>query len=80
MKAPKLICQTGQDARELRRKLGMNQNDFWGRLMVTQSGGSRYETGRGMPEQVALLLHLTYGTEKQAGNLLAYLRRIHAKS
>lgn len=74
MKMPKLICPTGQDARDLRRKLRMNQVDFWGRVMVTQSGGSRYESGRGMPEQVALLLHLTYGTEKQAEALLAYLR------
>ena len=32
------------DAREIRRKLGMNQQQFWSTLGVTQSGGSRYET------------------------------------
>lgn len=74
-KSPKLICQAGQDARELRRKLGLNQIDFWGRVKVTQSGGSRYESGRCMPDQVAMLLHLAYGTDMQAAALLAYLRQ-----
>lgn len=74
MRIRKLICQTGQDARDLRRLLSLNQSDFWGRLGVTQSGGSRYESGRDMPKPVALLLHLTYGTEVQAADLLACLR------
>lgn len=74
-KSPKLICRTGQEVRELRRKLGLNQVDFWGRVEVTQSGGSRYESGRWMPDQVAMLVHLAYGTEKQAGALLAHLRQ-----
>lgn len=70
----KLLCPTGIEARELRRALGLNQGEFWGRIGVTQSGGSRYESGRDMPEQVAWVLHLTYGTEKQAAQLLAKLR------
>ena len=74
-KQPKLICPDGKAARALRCSLRLNQSEFWGRLQVTQSGGSRYEGGRDMPEQVALLLHLIYGTEKQAVNLLAFLRR-----
>ena len=37
------------DAREIRRKMGMNQQQFWSKLGVTQSGGSRYESGRNMP-------------------------------
>ena len=28
--------------REIRRKLRMNQQEFWSRIGVTQSGGSRY--------------------------------------
>ncbi len=40
------------DAREIRRKLGMNQQQFWSTLGVTQSGGSRYESGRNMPKPV----------------------------
>ena len=35
--------------REIRRRLGMNQEQFWTQIGVTQSGGSRYESGRDMP-------------------------------
>lgn len=73
-KQPKPLCKTGDDARTLRRKINLNQSEFWGRIQVTQSGGSRYESGREMPEQVSLLLHLTYGTNRQASNLLRWLR------
>ena len=38
--------------REIRRKLGLNQQQFWSTLGVTQSGGSRYESGRNMPKPV----------------------------
>ena len=48
------------DAREIRRKLGMNQQQFWSRLGVTQSGGSRYESGRNMPRPVQQLLRLVH--------------------
>ena len=48
------------DARELRRKLGMNQSQFWSKLGVTQSGGSRYESGRNMPRPVRELLRLVH--------------------
>ena len=71
----KLICISGEDARNLRLRLRLNQSHFWGRIGVTQSGGSRYESGRAMPDQVAMLLHIAYGTEKQANNILEWLRR-----
>lgn len=48
------------DAREIRRKLGMNQQQFWSMLGVTQSGGSRYESGRNMPRPVQQLLRLVH--------------------
>ncbi len=48
------------DAREIRRKLGMNQQQFWSKLGVTQSGGSRYESGRNMPRPVQHLLRLVH--------------------
>jgi predicted transcriptional regulator len=32
--------------REIRRKLGLNQLEFWSKVGVTQSSGSRYESGR----------------------------------
>ncbi len=48
------------DAREIRRKLGLNQQQFWSKLGVTQSGGSRYESGRNMPRPVQQLLRLVH--------------------
>ena len=48
------------DVREIRRKLGMNQQQFWSRLGVTQSGGSRYESGRNIPRPVQQLLRLVH--------------------
>lgn len=48
------------DAREIRRKMGMNQQHFWAKLGVTQSGGSRYESGRNMPRPVQQLLRLVH--------------------
>lgn len=38
---------------------GMNQTSFWSRFGVTQSGGSRYEGERNVPEPVALLIVLS---------------------
>lgn len=46
--------------REIRQKLGLNQQEFWGRIGVTQSGGSRYESGRSMPKPVLQLLRLVH--------------------
>jgi hypothetical protein len=40
------------------RGLDMNQSDFWKRLGITQSGGSRYEAGRNVSKPVQLLLAL----------------------
>lgn len=45
----------------LREKSGLNQTDFWDRIGITQSGGSRYETGeRKVPKPVQHLLRLIY--------------------
>ena len=46
--------------REIRRRLRLNQQDFWSRIGVTQSGGSRYESGRTMPKPVRELLRLVH--------------------
>jgi transcriptional regulator with XRE-family HTH domain len=48
------------DARAIRRKMGVNQQAFWSKLGVTQSGGSRYESGRNMPRPVQHLLRLVH--------------------
>jgi transcriptional regulator with XRE-family HTH domain len=45
---------------DLRHKLGLNQQQFWSPIGVTQSGGSRYENGRNMPKPVRELVRLAY--------------------
>lgn len=46
--------------RDIRRRLRLNQHEFWTRVGVTQSGGSRYEGGRTMPKPVRELLRLVH--------------------
>ncbi|MGH8618269.1 MAG: helix-turn-helix domain-containing protein [Burkholderiales bacterium] len=46
--------------RDIRRRLGLNQQQFWSRVGVTQSGGSRYESGRVMPRPVRELVRLVH--------------------
>lgn len=46
--------------RALRIKSGLNQAQFWGAVGVTQSGGSRYESGRKMPKPVQELLRVVH--------------------
>lgn len=41
-----------------RKKQGINQKDFWKQYGVTQSGGSRYESGRNVPKPLAILMRL----------------------
>jgi transcriptional regulator with XRE-family HTH domain len=43
---------------DYRKSQGLNQSNFWKRLGITQSGGSRYESGRNVPNPVKLLLAL----------------------
>ena len=56
------------------QKVGMNQQDFWGRVGVTQSGGSRYESGRDIPESTQALLALVYCDALLLGDVLHLLR------
>lgn len=62
------------DPVKTRKKLKLNQSAFWGRVQVTQSGGSRFECGRKISGPVRKLLVLAYGTEAQAQKLFAELR------
>ena len=57
------------DAREIRRKLGLNQQQFWSRIGVTQSDGSRYESGRNMPRPVQQLLRLVHVEQIDIGKI-----------
>lgn len=46
------------DLRAYRRESKLNQMAFWGQYGVTQSGGSRYESGRGIPSPTRMLMAL----------------------
>lgn len=46
--------------KELRIKLGLTQGGFWSPVGVSQSGGSRYESGRKLPAAISALLHLVH--------------------
>lgn len=41
---------------ELRKAAGTSQTEFWKKFGVTQSGGSRYESGRRMPTPLKVLM------------------------
>lgn len=68
--------------REIRRRLRLNQQEFWSRVGVTQSGGSRYESGRSMPKPVRELVRLVHieGIElaKAKGNDFEVASRLKA--
>lgn len=49
-----------EEPRLIRRRLGLNQQQFWSILGVTQSGGSRYENGRTMPAPVRELVRIVH--------------------
>lgn len=70
--------------REIRRRLGMNQEQFWTQIGVTQSGGSRYESGREMPRPVKELLRLVHVEQVDLSQIkrvdfeiIAYLKEAH---
>ncbi|MBZ0104474.1 MAG: helix-turn-helix domain-containing protein [Sulfuricella denitrificans] len=71
--------------REIRRKLGMNQQEFWTKIGVTQSGGSRYESGRDMPKPVRELLRLVHmehvdltKVRREDFEIVEYMKQSHA--
>ena len=54
---------SGKQALALRSSLGVSQRNFWKRLGISQSGGSRYECGRAIPRTVYLLMELAYSDD-----------------
>lgn len=67
---------TGAEAAAKRERLGLNQTIFWGRVLTTQSGGSRYEGGRDIPPPTQALLTQAYGTPIQASDQFNFLRGV----
>jgi len=73
-KAPKFAPITGEAALAMRQKLNVNQSEFWSRVGLGQSAGSRYESGRNIPRPVQMLLRIAYGTKAQAAKQVEALR------
>ena len=73
-KAPKIPGITSEAALFMRNRRGLNQTDFWRRVGVGKSAGSRYESGRNIPRPVQMLLRIAYGTKAQAAKQLEALR------
>ena len=57
------------DVRQLRISKRESQEKFWGRFGVTQSSGSRFETGLSIPAPVAILLKLYASGKLSDGDL-----------
>lgn len=55
-KADKKITTALSNIKAVRQEATLNQSDFWTPLGVTQSGGSRYESGRGMDKPLRMLI------------------------
>lgn len=51
---------SGTACQRMRTRRGLNQTEFWEKIGVTQSGGSRYENGANMPPWVTACLNLVY--------------------
>jgi hypothetical protein len=56
--------------RQFRISKRESQSTFWARFGVTQSSGSRFETGLGVPPPVALLVKLYQSGKVSDGDLL----------
>ena len=70
-----LFKDAGMDCYKLRESKGLTQAQFWPRIGITQSGGSRYENGdRPIPSPIEILLNVAYGSLPTARRIVANLR------
>ena len=70
MKTPASLAPSISDLKKYRISKRESQEKFWGRFGVTQSSGSRFETGLAIPAPVALLLKLYVNGKLNDGDLL----------
>ena len=71
---------TGEEVRQIRLSKGLSQTQFWSRFETTQSGGSRYESGRDIPAPVQLLLNLALQPKERANAMFDHLQEISKKN
>lgn len=65
---------TADEIRLIRKRCRLTQGEFWGVLGITQSGGSRYESGRDIPTPVQLLLNIALATRAKSAEVVEDLR------
>ena len=70
VKFPASMALSVSDLKKYRISKRESQEKFWGRFGVTQSSGSRFETGLAIPAPVALLLKLYVNGKLNDGDLL----------
>ncbi len=58
------------DPKKRRQEMELNQTKFWAMFGTTQSGGSRYESGREVPTPVAMLMILLESGRITDGDLI----------
>lgn len=75
MLVEKIHYYTPDELKAIRKKLGITQGDFWKRFGVTQSGGSRYESGRDMPDPVQILLNIALARPTASAKIVDRLRK-----
>ena len=66
--------------KDARKKSGMNQFEYWERFGITQSGGSRYETGRNIPLPTRMLLWLVDSGRVSAEDLADAIKAVKVKA
>ncbi len=55
------------NVKQLRSRSGLTQDAFWNPIGISQSGGSRYESGtRRIPRPIQLLITIRTGSDHQA--------------
>ena len=72
------VLKSAMELTNMRRKVGLSQTEFWERVGVTQSGGSRYEQGRLVRKPLRMLLALAYGSEKERERVVRQLAKRRA--
>jgi DNA-binding transcriptional regulator YiaG len=70
------VLKSAIELTKLRQKVGLSQAEFWERVGVTQSGGSRYEQGRLVKKPIRMLLALAYGTETERRRVVQELEKV----
>ncbi len=66
---PAAVPPVHSELKRFRLSKRESQEKFWGRFGVTQSSGSRFETGLGIPAPVAILVKLYVKGKLSDGDL-----------